>query len=102
MKQQPGVYILQSSKNGRYYIGSTNKINRRLKEHNTGKVKSTRFIRPLKLKVFLPCNTLEEARRAEYRLKKYKRKDIIESVIQRKMFPWKHRKDYILSSFRRV
>ncbi len=90
MKYQPGVYILQSLKNGRYYIGSTNKINRRLKEHNTGKVKSTCFIRPLKLKVFLPCSTLEEARQAEYHLKKYKRKDIIKSVIQRKMFPWEY------------
>ncbi|MCD6085517.1 GIY-YIG nuclease family protein [bacterium] len=81
---------MQSLKNGRYYIGNTNKINRRLKEHNTGKVKSTCFIRPLELKVFLPCSTLEEARRAEYHLKKYKRKDIIKSVIQRKMFLWKH------------
>ncbi len=94
MKQQPGVYILQSLKNGRYYIGSTNKIDRRLKEHNAGEVKATRFITPLKLKVFLPCSTLKEARQAEYRLKKYKRKNILELVIQEKIFPWEYQENY--------
>lgn len=90
--RQPGVYILQSLKNARYYTGSTDEVEKRLKQHNAGKVKATLFIRPLELKAFIPCTTLKEARQAEYRLKRYKRKDIIELVIESKMLPWKYRK----------
>ena len=36
------VYILQSLKDNKRYIGSTNEIQRRVEEHNSGKVKSTR------------------------------------------------------------
>ena len=85
-----GVYILESEKSGRYYIGSTDNINRRIKEHNLGKVVSTKNIRPWKIKIFIECDTLTEARSSEYRLKKYKRKDILEKVIKDKIFPWNH------------
>jgi putative endonuclease len=36
------VYILRSQKDGRYYIGYTTNIERRLQEHNRGKNKSVR------------------------------------------------------------
>ncbi len=88
--KQSKVYILQSERNGRYYIGSSDDVIRRLKEHNAGKVASTRSIRPLILKVFLKCNTLTEAKAAEYRLKRYKRRDIIEKIIKDSTFPWEH------------
>lgn len=79
---------MQSEKNLRYYIGSTNRKDERIKEHNDGLVKSTKFLRPWSLKVFIPCATLRQARQFEYRLKQYKRKDIIELVIKDKIFPW--------------
>ncbi len=41
------VYILQSERNGRYYIGFTKDIESRIDLHNKGRVKSTRYIRPL-------------------------------------------------------
>ncbi|MBK6912191.1 MAG: GIY-YIG nuclease family protein [Ignavibacteriales bacterium] len=41
------VYILQSLKDNKRYIGSTNEIQRRVEEHNSGKVKSTRNRSPL-------------------------------------------------------
>jgi len=88
MKQQ-GVYILQSLKNGRFYIGSTGYIDKRVIQHNRGQVKATRFMVPLKLKAFIPCDNMAEARKAEYRLKQYKRKDVIERVIKDKTFPWR-------------
>ena len=91
--QKPGVYILQSLKNGRYYVGSTNDVNRRLKEHNKGEESFTRNIRPLKLKTFISCTSLAEARECEYRLKQYKRRDILEKVIKDGAFPWKHVED---------
>ena len=43
------VYILQSLTTGRYYIGSTNDVDRRLSEHNRGQTKSTKFQRPYTL-----------------------------------------------------
>ena len=85
-----GVYILESQKNYRYYVGSTDNINRRISEHNIGKVFSTKNMRPWKIKVFIECETLTEARSSEYRLKKYKRRDILDKVIQDKTFPWNH------------
>ncbi|MDD5711109.1 MAG: GIY-YIG nuclease family protein [Candidatus Colwellbacteria bacterium] len=85
-----GVYILKSLKNQRHYIGSTKDIDRRLAQHELGKVKATKNILPLELVAFLPCGTPTDARRAEYKLKNYKRKDIIELVIRDKKFPWEH------------
>ncbi len=85
-----GVYILESQKSGGYYIGSTDNIKRRVNEHNVGKVVSTRNIRLWIVRVFIECDTLTEARSSEYRLKKYKRKDILEKVIKDKTFPWNY------------
>lgn len=85
------VYVLQSKKNNRFYIGSTNNIDRRLKQHNEGFVKSTKNIRPLELKVILPCSNISEARIYEHKLKNYKSKKIIEKVIISKVFPWDYK-----------
>jgi putative endonuclease len=84
------VYILESQKNNRYYVGSTDNINRRIYEHNIGKVVSTKNMRPWIVKVFIECDSLTKARSNEYRLKKYKRKDILEKVIKDKIFPWNY------------
>ncbi len=43
------IYILKSVKINKLYTGSTEDLKRRFKEHNFGKVKSTRFGRPWKL-----------------------------------------------------
>ena len=43
------VYILVSEKDGRYYYGYTSDLVKRLKYHNSGKVKSTKGRRPLRL-----------------------------------------------------
>jgi putative endonuclease len=86
----PVVYILQSKKNNRFYIGSTNDIDRRLEQHNKGLVISTKNIRPLELKAILPCDTIDEARIYEHKLKDYKSRKIVEKVIVSKIFPWKY------------
>ena len=75
------LYILRSTVNQRYYIGSTNDIARRLAEHNAGESKSTRFIRPLALVYHQEYPTPREARQAEYRLKKLKSRRLIEELI---------------------
>ena len=76
------VYILKSEKTGRYYIGSTNDINRRISEHNAGKTKSLRYLRPLKIVFKKEFHVLEEARRVEIKLKKLKNRDILERIIE--------------------
>lgn len=43
------VYVLQSKKDKKFYIGFTRSIERRLKEHNAGKNTSTASRRPLEL-----------------------------------------------------
>ena len=43
------VYLLKSSKDGKFYIGCTNDLRRRLQEHNTGKSFATKSRLPLKL-----------------------------------------------------
>ena len=40
------VYILRSEKNGRYYYGMSSNLEKRLKSHNSGKVRSTKAYRP--------------------------------------------------------
>ena len=59
------VYILKSSIKKWYYVGSTNRPQTRLKEHNSGKVASTKFYRPLKMIFKIEFNTEKEARSYE-------------------------------------
>ncbi len=66
------VYVLKNKKDGRYYIGSTNNLQRRLKEHANGKTKSLLYRRPLELVYYEECKTLTEARRREKIIKQYK------------------------------
>ena len=95
-----GVYILKSLKNKRYYIGSTDNINRQIIEHNNGLVTATKNIRPpLELIKLIPCSNITEARKSEYRLKKYKRRDIIEKVIKDGLFPWEYKNGPIVKRY---
>ena len=43
------VYVLQSEKDKNFYTGSTLNLRKRVKEHNAGKNKSTKYRQPLKL-----------------------------------------------------
>jgi putative endonuclease len=66
------TYIQQSEQTGRYYIGSTQDISARLKEHNTGKSPYTSYQRPWKLIYHESYSTLVEARRRERQIKSWK------------------------------
>jgi len=46
------VYILKSAIDNKLYVGSTNDIARRLTEHNSGKVDSTKNRTPLRLEAY--------------------------------------------------
>jgi putative endonuclease len=66
------VYILQSLKDNKYYIGSTSDVDKRLKFHNTGLQRSTRNRKPFKLvyKEQLPNKT--DALKREKQIKSFK------------------------------
>ena len=55
------VYVLQSEVDGRLYKGQTFNIENRLKEHNSGKTKSTKGFTPWKLIYFEEFASREEA-----------------------------------------
>ena len=74
------VYLLQSEANGRFYIGSTTNIERRLEEHNDGKSHYTKLTRPFKLVFKQEYKTYKQARIIEYKLKKLKRRDILVKI----------------------
>ncbi len=47
------VYIMKSVKDNNLYVGSTNSIHRRLAEHNSGKVDSTKNRTPFILELYI-------------------------------------------------
>ena len=66
------VYAISSLRVHRIYIGYTSNIDKRLKYHNSGYVKSTSRDKPWKLIALEQLATREEARWIEYSLKKSK------------------------------
>ena len=62
------LYILYL-KNGMLYKGITSDLKRRIREHKSGKVKSTKFKRPLKLIYYESYLTKSDAERRERFLK---------------------------------
>lgn len=76
------VYILQSQKNGQYYIGMSGDVLERLKRHNDGRVVSTKYKRPWLLCFQQSCATRKEASQVEQKLKALKSRKIIDKVIQ--------------------
>ena len=63
------VYFIKSSKKRWYYVGSTNNLERRLKEHNSGMVLSTKRYSPLGLVFKKEFEFEKEARMYERKVK---------------------------------
>ncbi|PIS15675.1 GIY-YIG nuclease superfamily protein [Candidatus Roizmanbacteria bacterium CG09_land_8_20_14_0_10_41_9] len=75
------VYILESLRNGKYYVGCTDNIQRRLKEHNSGKNKYTKTGLPWEL-IYKECyNNLSIARKRERQIKGWKKRKAIEALL---------------------
>jgi putative endonuclease len=75
------VYILKSE-SGKYYVGSTNDLDRRLKQHADHHTPSTHRLGKLNLVLFQEYKSLKDARSVEYKIKSLKRKDYIEKIIK--------------------
>ena len=75
------VYVLKSLKNGRHYTGSTNSIERRLEEHNSGQTTYTRNTEPYKLIYKEEFDSRLEARRRELFLKTGKGRALLKQIL---------------------
>ncbi len=63
------LYILQSQKDNGFYIGLSNNIEKRLRDHNYGKTKSTKYRKPFILIYIEEFKTRLDARNREKELK---------------------------------
>jgi len=63
------TYILKSKKDGKLYIGCTNDLRRRFREHNLGLVTSTKPRKPFKLVYYESYRAKQDAFKREHNLK---------------------------------
>ena len=75
------IYILKT-KSGKYYVGSTTDISERMRHHFGDHTPSTKSLGPEGLSLVQEYPTLKEARSVEFKIKKLKRKDYVEKMIQ--------------------
>lgn len=64
------TYLIRSKNKNWFYIGSTRDLKERFKEHNNGKVKSTKVYAPFILIYYEAYPTYTLARKREIELKK--------------------------------
>ncbi len=55
------TYVLKSRKDKKLYIGFTNNLKKRIIEHNTGQVESTKTRLPIELVYYEACGNKEKA-----------------------------------------
>ncbi|MFQ3588472.1 MAG: GIY-YIG nuclease family protein [Fimbriimonadaceae bacterium] len=77
------VYILRSRSTGRFYVGCTDRIDRRLAEHNAGQTPSTRGRGPWELAYAETFGTRREALERERQIKSWKSHRSIQELIDR-------------------
>lgn len=75
------VYILKSLKDQGYYIGYTQDLDQRLKEHNRGKSKSVKARAPFKIVYKEKYSNKKEAINRERQIKKYKGGEAFKKLI---------------------
>jgi putative endonuclease len=75
------VYLIQSVKEGSFYIGSTSDLDKRIKQHNDGESKYTSKRGPWNLVYFEVLNTRSESLRRERFLKKQRNREFYKKLI---------------------
>ncbi len=75
------VYVIISLKTSRLYVGQTSDLQRRLIQHNSGEVKSTKSFIPWKLVYYEEFSSRAEAMRREKYLKSLKNKNYLLKII---------------------
>jgi putative endonuclease len=75
------VYIIESEKDGSYYVGSTQDLDERIQRHNQGRSKYTKNKRPWRLLYFEEFPDRSSATARENQIKNRKKKEYIEALI---------------------
>ena len=65
------TYVLQSEKDGKFYVGFTKNLKLRFEQHNKGLVESTKNRIPFRLIYFEACLDQNDATKREKYLKSY-------------------------------
>lgn len=76
------IYLIESSKNKKLYLGSTNNPAFRIKEHNKGFCHTTKTGIPWKCILIIKIGDLTKARKVEYYIKQQKEKLIIQNILR--------------------
>lgn len=63
------LYILKNIDTGRYYIGSTSNLERRIKQHKSGKTRTTKILKTFSLVYSEKYENLIDARMREKKIK---------------------------------
>ena len=83
------VYIIKSLKTNKFYTGSTNDLERRLKEHNSGYgCESTKMGKPWMLVCYYKCLSMKGARILEKKVKSYKGGNAFKQIINGRVAEW--------------
>ncbi len=77
------TYILYSTKWNRYYIGSCKNIEKRLKQHTSGAVQSTKAFRLWRVIYSESFPSNAAARKRELQIKSYKHGEAFKKLIER-------------------
>jgi len=85
-------YILQSKINKNLYVGYTNDLRKRLKEHNQGLNKSTKPYRPWELIYYEACLNEKDAKRRENYLKTTQGQRLLKRRLKEYLFDLKSNK----------
>ncbi len=66
------AYILQNKETGRFYVGSTNNLERRLNQHKRSYTRTTRVLETTELVYKEEFDNIDKARLRERQIKLYK------------------------------
>ena len=75
------IYVLQSIKSRSRYVGSTKNVDKRLEEHNTGRVRYTKGRMPWTIVYTEQYQTRSEAMRKEKLLKSGQGRKFLDSLL---------------------
>ncbi len=81
-REKAFVYILESERNGSFYIGVAFDVEKRLNNHNDGAVVATRNKGPWLLRLCQEYENIALAKKVEYKIKQLKRRDYIKQMIE--------------------
>lgn len=89
------VYVLESIRNGRLYVGYTNDLRKRFEEHNRGKNISTKPYLPWQLIYYEACLNKQDAERRE----KYLKTNQGARLLKRRLKEYFYSKRFVVRSF---